>query len=148
MEFFQQILTTLTLNFIPGVLESNLLLCMFLLVFVDLVTGLGKAVKTGQPVTSNALGKTVNKILAYFGVYILALVVAYIAANVFMMGSMVLLLVPVVLSFLCLREGWSIVENVEKLGVKLPKKLKRIMHGIMEEIESEEKTDNNSKPMV
>lgn len=135
------IISTLVLHFVPGPLESNLLVCMFLLVFVDLLTGLGKAVKTGQPVTSNGLGKTINKILAYSGVYILVLVVAYIAVHVFSMGAAAIL-VPIVLSFVCIREGWSIIENIEKLGFKLPKKLKRIMKGIIEEIEDEKEPES------
>jgi len=122
----------------PGPTESTLLMVLLISVGIDLVTGLLSSYKRKEPITSNRLGYTSIKLIAYFGLYLVVKAVAYICGSVLDAQQIGSVLTTAVLSFNVLRESLSILENCESLGVKLPKMLKKLMGRLEEEINDSE----------
>ncbi len=72
------------LSFIIGVLSQSSLILMTMVTFVivDLITGIWKSVKLKQKITSKALRSTIEKILSYFFVIILAKLFDEVVLNI------------------------------------------------------------------
>lgn len=93
---------------------------VLILMTIDLVTGLWKAYKSEKRISSSKLRNSVNKMVVYF-------VVMVIGGCVFVSGNQQVL--NLLLTFVVLIEGVSIVENLEEIFPNLPivSKLKNIL---------------------
>lgn len=103
-------------------------LAMFLL---DLASGILKSYKKGIPITSKRLRDSVSKLAGYM-ILITALIIASKYREAF---------VPVVswsYYFFMFTEFKSIIENVQEMGVKVPKAAKKLVDS---EVEEEDKKD-------
>lgn len=86
---------------------------LFLLI-IDMITGIWKALKIGEPITARKLGETVTKMVLYmFGIvcaYVIEHNIAFEAIKVMLIFS----------TLISVREFKSIIENIERItGTKI-----------------------------
>lgn len=102
------------------------ILCVVLLVFIDMYTGIRKARRKGIPVQSRGLYRTVEKMLTYTG-----LIIASELVNV--VFSMPMNLAYVIAFPVAMTELYSIMENTEAVsGTNLIERLKNVIPGLSE----------------
>lgn len=123
--------------YLPTPVQIVLFGLLFVLIGFDFITGCMKSYKAKKPITSNAMGKTVNKMVAYFGLTLISFAVAFIAKEVLEIGIIADSFVALVLAFCNIRESYSILENLGKLGIKLPKFLINLMRTMEDQIEGD-----------
>ena len=99
-----------------GVENYSLLFYLFVLIVIDLLTGVWASVKAGYPVESRKALKTATKTI----VYLLFFVSAHMTSHLIPKSDFI---VVGVLAFLALTEFLSVAENMAKLGYSLPQKL-------------------------
>lgn len=92
---------------------------------IDLVTGLISAVKA-KDLQSTKLRDGIFKKIGFLICYILALMIDTYGSEVGFVISIKLL--PIVISFVCITEVVSIIENLSKITDILPEKLLTIFH--------------------
>lgn len=93
-----------------------IMLAAFALIMIDLVTGLWRAKKTGELVTSSGIRRTITKIVAYE----LALVAGLIMEH-YLLGDSVPV-IKLVAGLIAMTEGKSVLENLSEItGVDLVK---------------------------
>lgn len=123
--------------FSPSQTEGLMILLVLILVLADLLTGISASIKQKVPITSNKLQGTSNKILGYFGLYLVVKATAFVALSLLGGETVGSALCSIVLGFSVLREAGSVLENVQKLGVPLPKRLLKVMGRLEDEMDSE-----------
>jgi toxin secretion/phage lysis holin len=104
---------------------------LFLLMIIDIITGLIKAVKLKKLRSRRHWFGYLRKICVF-----LVIITANIIDKVLGLGGA--LTFATILSYI-LNEGLSITENLAQIGVKIPHFVKDKLHGIEEEVEKEEK---------
>lgn len=103
----------------------------FVLVIVDMVTGVRAAKKRGEKIKSRGLYRGIEKFVLYF----LAITVAQQMQVTFFE---VVPVTQVVAFGICVTEFFSMVENVETVtGVNILRRLKKIIPGLTEEDKSD-----------
>jgi hypothetical protein len=88
----------------------SLMIATGVLIFMDLFTGLWRAIKVKEPITSNGLRRTVTKLLAYQ----LAIITAWIMQTYLMVDFIPP--VKIVASVIAITEAKSILENLSKIS--------------------------------
>ncbi|MCW5941083.1 MAG: phage holin family protein [Fimbriimonadaceae bacterium] len=101
-------------------------LAAFGMVLLDTLTGLAAAVATGQPVRSARFGRVVAKIFGY-GATIA--VCAVVTRHVPGAAPWQPVSVSAVVTLIIVTEAISVLENVRRLGVRLPLGLERALEG-------------------
>lgn len=99
-----------------GVENYSLLFYLFVLIVIDLLTGIWASVKAGSPVESRKALKTATKTI----IYLLFFISAHMTSHLIPKSDFV---VVGVLAFLALTEFLSVAENMAKLGYSLPQKI-------------------------
>ena len=92
-------------------IPSPLMLAMFILLFLDTVTGVAKGIHT-KKFTSHAMRKGVGKFIGYC--------VSIIVAHQFSLIPLLMWVEPSLLAWLALVEFGSIMENMKELGMNVP----------------------------
>jgi toxin secretion/phage lysis holin len=108
----------------------------FILLVADTITGFAAAVKLKKPRTSLKLSRVISKLFGYLAVVAVATVVENTitkAANIPIVDGVLWLIIAT--------EGFSILENVERMGLGRFKSLRLILGKVMDEGED----DNESK---
>ena len=123
--------------FSPNETEGLMILLVLILVLADLITGISASLKQKAPITSNKLQGTGNKIQGYFGLYLVVKATAFVALSLLGGETIGSALCSIVLGFSVLREAGSVLENVQRLGVPLPKRLLKVMGRLEDEMDSE-----------
>lgn len=96
----------------------------FVLIILDLVTGIASAGVSGKAISSAKLGRTVVKILGYASAVVVASVVARSVPGIYgAQGAVVTLM----LTLIVCTEGVSVMENVRCMGIRLPDVLERML---------------------
>ena len=135
---------TLTKQFIMGIIPANYFLwtadfagaclVLFLLIIIDFITGIRAAQKNGTLSSSIAVSKTKNKAANYLTIllvgylinmFYLALTIdGYVAKfMVSLIGGFLDCIFLLFVGFLIGIEGYSILENLSKMGQRIPKKI-------------------------
>lgn len=89
----------------------------FVLIIIDLLTGMRAAFLEGRFITSTGVRRTINKIGGYFAV---VAVCAVVTKNVGNLSGFQAVSVGAIVTLVILTEAVSILENVNRMGVKLP----------------------------
>lgn len=93
-----------------------IMLAALALIVIDLITGLWRAKKTGENITSSGIRRTITKIVAYE----LALIAGLIMEQYLLGGSMPV--IKLVAGLIAMTEGKSVLENLSEItGVDLVK---------------------------
>jgi phage-related holin len=122
--------TPLLVTSIVGILApiQSIMIAAGVLIIFDLVTGVWRAAKKKEKITSNGLRRTISKMVAYQ----LLIVTGFIMQNYLMANN-----IPVVnllASFIAVTEGMSIIENLEQiLNVSIKQKILEKIHGIKDQ---------------
>ncbi|MCW5943288.1 MAG: phage holin family protein [Fimbriimonadaceae bacterium] len=95
-----------------------------LLILLDTVTGLWAAIVTGKAVKSAKFGRALSKILGYGSVVAVCAVVTRHVPGASAWQSMS---VSAVVTLVIVTEAISILENVRKLGIKLPFGMEKLL---------------------
>jgi len=83
-----------------------MIVCVFAITMVDLILGVGAAMKLHQPITSNQMRRTLSKLIAYQGAIIIAHLIGHgILNDIFQLTTMVA-------SVIALAEAKSCFENL------------------------------------
>jgi toxin secretion/phage lysis holin len=107
----------------------------FLALFcLDLVSGIWKSKKKGIPISSRRLRDSVSKLGAY-----MVLMTALIVASKY--EPSFLPIVTVTYYYFMFTELKSIIENVEEIGVKIPKFLRQEVNSKVEDSENEDEEE-------
>lgn len=94
---------------------GHLLTILVLCISLDFITGVRAS---GERLSSRKMNATVNKLLAYLSLTLVSGTIEIMTLNLTKTATPPLLMMT--LAFLNSREIWSILENTNKLGVKLP----------------------------
>ena len=86
---------------------------------VDYITGTRAAKKVGEVIYSRGFFRTASKFTTYFSLAAAAHVSEYALPFPF--------LDDIILGYLVATELWSIIENADKMGVKMPPKIKSLL---------------------
>jgi toxin secretion/phage lysis holin len=103
-------------SFCVGVENYSFLQYLGLLIIIDLLTGIGSAIKHGKSIESRKVFKTATKAV----VYLLFVAAAHLTVHTVPASDFIVI---GVVSFLGLTEFFSIMENIAKMGYQTPKKL-------------------------
>lgn len=116
------------------------MLAVGFMIIADLVTGVWRAVKAGEHISSSGFRRTVTKTAAYE----LAIVTAFVMEHFLLDGS--LPVIKIVASLIAMTEGKSIMENLSEItGVNFMKVLMDKLQGssIPDEIKQEIEDSND-----
>lgn len=102
--------------YVFGIENYDFLIALFLLVIIDLITGISASVKHGYSIESRKVFKTATKTV----VYLLFVAAAHLTTRIVPASDFIAI---GVVSFLGLTEFFSIMENIAKCGYRTPKKL-------------------------
>jgi len=135
---------TLTKQFIMGIIPANYFLwtadfagaCLVLLflIIIDFITGIRAAQKNGTLSSSIAVSKTKNKAANYLTILLVGYLMNMFYLSLTIEGMVAHFMIDLVGGFLdCMFllfvgfligvEGYSVLENLAKIGQKLPKKI-------------------------
>ena len=115
-------------GYLLGKDNYDLLLVMLTLIILDWITGIGAAIKNGQPVQSLKIWKTAVKIMVYLSLIITAqLCGARLGLND---------VDKLLIAFYIATEAYSIIENADKMGFPVPALFKAAIKGKLEESEN------------
>ena len=135
---------TLTKQFILGFIPANYFLwtsdfagaciILFLLIVLDTITGIRAAQKNGTLSSSIAVSKTKDKAINYLTILLVGYLINMFYLSLTIEGMVAHFMIDLVGGFLdCMFilfagfligvEGYSILENLAKIGQKLPKKI-------------------------
>lgn len=122
-----------------------LILPLVVLVILDTATGIAAARKKGESIQSLKLGDATNKLLGYLSLHVVTIILAAIAAAIGLTWAAFLTILVVV--YMIVRESWSILENVDIMGIDVPPALRRLLRAVDEAVD-EKSSDKNDKTGV
>lgn len=115
---------------VPTEAAQSLYIGAGLLILLDTVTGLWASYLTGKAIKSAKMARLGTKVIGYGSVVI----VAAVATNAHpSFAGMREIAVCSVLGFVLATEGLSVLENVSKMGLKVPKRLREALRGARDE---------------
>ncbi len=94
------------------------------LIAFDTATGVAAATKRGEPIRSRALAKTLWKLTGYA---IAVTTVWLMLGTVDALSTIQEEVAVAILSFVVVIEGWSIIENLDFLGIKIPPAIRNLL---------------------
>lgn len=112
--------------FFPTETLANLAIGAGALILADTVTGVWAAYQSGQAVRSSKFARLISKAVGYGGAYLVARVVEQ---NTPITAEIEPMLSGALLSAVIVTEGWSVLENARKMGLKLPALLDNALKG-------------------
>lgn len=112
--------------FFPTETLENLAIGAGALVLADTVTGVWAAYQSGQPIRSSKFARLISKVVGYGGAFLVARVVE---RNTPSTTEIEPVLSAALLSAVIATEGWSVLENARKMGLKLPSMLTNALKG-------------------
>jgi toxin secretion/phage lysis holin len=102
---------------------GNMILMLFILIWADFISGILASRKSGAAIKSSSLHRTVIKIASYGLALLVVLSIKFMSISDVAWNGIAL----VSLTFFLANEGFSILENLDRLGLKLPKTLKKLL---------------------
>ena len=114
--------------------DMNLITILFILMIIDIITGLGKAVKSKNLWSRKSLLGFARKIFVFLIITVANLLDLFMNFN----GALVLATV----TFYMLNEVLSITENAGQLGIPLPEKLLEVIAVVQKKSITDKKVDN------
>ena len=116
------------LNYVvPGITAQTMAIALFAFIVLDTMTGARAAYVTGEKITSAKLGRVGTKLLGYGSVCIVSSLVTKLIPDT--NDIMQELGVSATLGLFMAVEGLSILENVKRMGVIVPKALLTMLEG-------------------
>ena len=113
--------------------DMNLITILFILMIIDIITGIGKAVKNKNPWSRKSLLGFARKIFIFLIITVANLLDLFMNLN----GALVLATV----TFYILNEVLSITENAGQLGIPLPDKLLEVISVVNKKSETNVKVE-------
>ena len=113
--------------------DMNLITILFILMIIDIITGIGKAVKNKNLWSRKSLLGFARKIFIFLIITVANLLDLFMNLN----GALVLATV----TFYILNEVLSITENAGQLGIPLPDKLLEVISVVNKKSETNEKVE-------
>ena len=114
--------------------DMNLITILFILMIIDIITGLGKAVKSKNLWSRKSLLGFARKIFVFLIITVANLLDLFMGLK----GALVLATV----TFYILNEVLSITENAGQLGIPLPEKLLEVIAVVQKKSVTDKKVDN------
>ena len=114
--------------------DMNLITILFILMIIDIITGIGKAVKNKNLWSRKSLLGFARKIFIFLIITVANLLDLFMNLN----GALVLATV----TFYILNEVLSITENAGQLGIPLPDKLLEVISVVNKKSDTDKKVDN------
>lgn len=108
-------------SYLLGADSYQMLIILLILILVDLITAITAAYKRGVSIKSSKLGRTIEKLIGYTALIIVAKLIGDVAQ---MQGFQKL-----IIAFYIAKEGYSIVENAKKIGIPVPALFQKAIEG-------------------
>lgn len=115
-------------EFMFDVAQTKTLLALFILILLDFITGISAAKIRGEPIRSSKIKHSALKLLAYYAV----ISGAHLAES--SLNSYIAFLDDAVIAFFMVTELISLMENIGRMGYKVPSKLLNQLNDIGEKI--------------